>query len=343
MSAPRMSVIMTVYNDARYVAGAVASVLSQDAGDFEFLIVDDGSTDKTPEVLSQFTDERIRVIRQANAGVAAGLNRALAEAAGEILVRQDADDESLPGRFSAQLARFGADPDLAVLGTGFQQIDSHGRVQGTWPGMVDLSHIQNLLLVDNPFMHGSVMIRADVMRDAGGYRPAACEDFELWTRLAGKVNVANLETPFSRWRWHTQAVSKHNAGGLAADAVAIRRPYLRRRLAAPLPPPAQRRPIGKLLARRLGHDYFELGRLFFAARAYGRAAYYFDLARVTHATGLSCLWNRLYAAKYRISRRELQTKHAICRLEGKERDRARRTLDARGRFPYSNPILEEER
>lgn len=337
-----MSVIMTVYNDARYVASAVASILAQDACEFEFLVVDDGSTDATPEVLSRFTDERIRVIRQANAGVAAGLNRAFAEATGEIIVRQDADDESLPGRFSAQLAQFDADADLAVLGTGFLQIDADGRVQGTWPGLVDLSHVEDLLLVDNPFMHGSVMMRADVMREAGGYNAVACEDFELWTRLAGTAKFANLEAPFYRWRWHTQAVSKHNADGLAGDAVAIRRPYLGKRLAVPLRRPTAKRRTGGLLARRLGHDYFELGRLFFAAGAYDRAGAYFELADATHTTGLWCLWNRLYAAKYRISRRELQMKLAICRLEGEERDRARRTLDARDRFSYSNAILEEE-
>ena len=117
MTPPRMSVIMTVYNDARFVTDAIESVLRQTAGDFEFVIVDDGSTDRTPDILGHFTDSRVRLFRQENAGVAAALNRAVAEAVGEILVRQDADDESLPSRFATQLAFLDAHTDeLAARG-----------------------------------------------------------------------------------------------------------------------------------------------------------------------------------------------------------------------------------
>ena len=272
--------------------------------------------------------------------MAAGLNRAIDEARGDILVRQDADDASAPGRFARQLAYLDAHPDVSALGTGFEQIDENGRRQGVFPGVTDLALLEDLLLVDNPFMHGSMMIRADVIKRFGAYAGVACEDFELWTRLAGHVRFANLEAPLYRWRWHGKAVTKSNAAGLADDAVAIRRPYLKGRLDAAFSPGRVASSVRGLVARRLGYDYFELGRLFFACEAFERAGCFFERAGSTHTWTPACLWNRLNWGKYRISRRELDVKLAICRLPDDARIAAKRRLDESGRFAYHNPILE---
>ncbi|MFH0962841.1 MAG: glycosyltransferase [Planctomycetota bacterium] len=341
MSAPRISVIMTVRNDERYLARAVESVLSQDVTDFEFIIVDDGSTDGSPDVVRSITDSRVRLLRQEASGVAAGLNRALAEASGDLVARQDADDASLPGRFRAQIDFLSRHTEIDALGTGFRQIDDGDKVQGTFPGVTDLRYLEDLLLVDNPFMHGSMMIRAEVLRRHGGYRNVACEDFELWTRLAGRARFANLPEVYYDWRWHEKAVTKRNATGLARDAVAIRVEYLARRLAAPGPSeaaaPGER--LHPLAARRLGYNYFELGRLFFELDRFDRAAFFLDLARRTHATPLACLWNRLSWSKHRISRAELRVKLRIARLDGRRRGAAKAELRKSNRFPYANPIL----
>ena len=306
---------MSVYNDERFVSRAVESVLGQTEGDFELVIVDDGSTDTSTDILRHLTDKRVRVYRQRNDGVAGALNRAISEATGEMLARQDADDESLPTRFAAQLAYLDSHPEVDAVGAGFEQIDDRGRRQGTFPGVTDLTYLEDLLLVDNPFMHGSMMIRAETMKRMGGYARVACEDFELWTRLAAEGRMANLSEVLYRWRWHEHAVTKRNASGLMRDAEEIRKKYLAKRLEAEAPmwPPGDCAVDDPLLANRLAYDYFELGRLFFGIEEFERARFYLELAQRLDRRTIRCLWNRLYCSKYRIRRRELARMAASCR------------------------------
>src|ERR1700722_2036753 len=117
--APRLSVLMPVFNGGRFLAAAVESILKQSLRDFELIAIDDGSTDQSASLLSQLagSDDRIRVIRQANAGIVTALNRALELARGEYIARMDADDAALPSRLARQAAFLDGHPDVAVVGS----------------------------------------------------------------------------------------------------------------------------------------------------------------------------------------------------------------------------------
>ena len=116
-SEPVISVVLPVYNCADYVAEAVQSILDQTFSNFEFLIIDDGSTDATSNVLQGFRDPRIRSITQENHGLAFTLNRGLELSRGRYVARQDADDISLPDRLGKQVAFLEAHPACALVGT----------------------------------------------------------------------------------------------------------------------------------------------------------------------------------------------------------------------------------
>jgi len=222
VSAPEVSVVTTVYDGERYLPEALASILRQTFENFEWIIVDDGSTDGTPDLLHAIPDPRVRLFRQRNAGVAAGLNRALAEVRAPLVARMDADDVSHPERLARQVDFLRARPALAACGTAFRQIDEGGRVQGIF-AVVPVSEILgDLLLAENPFQHGSMMVRAAVYRRFGGYRPTASEDYELWTRVIRAHSMGNINEVLYDWRWHPKAVTKRTVPRMVASALETR-------------------------------------------------------------------------------------------------------------------------
>ena len=136
MSASRLSVVMPMYNAARFVEAAIDSILAQTMGDFIFYIVDDGSTDASGDIAARkaATDRRIRLIRQSNQGIVASMNRMLGRVETPFVARMDADDISLPDRFALQLAHFDRTPTLGALGGQYVEIDNGGRRRsGSFP------------------------------------------------------------------------------------------------------------------------------------------------------------------------------------------------------------------
>ena len=118
---PKLSVIMPAYNAEKYIGEAIESILNQTFTDFEFIIIDDGSSDHTADIIKGFHDERIRFIQnEKNSGVANTLNKGLELSQGEYIARMDADDISLPARFEKQVAFMEANPDVAVVGCGIE-------------------------------------------------------------------------------------------------------------------------------------------------------------------------------------------------------------------------------
>src|SRR5687767_9206093 len=116
MSFPAVSIVLPVYDAVAYVAEAVRSILAQTFGDFELILVNDGSTDGSRDVLAGFKDYRIRILDQQNLGLVAALNRGIREARGEWIARMDADDVSLPGRLEAQITHLRRHPEIGLLG-----------------------------------------------------------------------------------------------------------------------------------------------------------------------------------------------------------------------------------
>ncbi|HET8775926.1 MAG TPA: glycosyltransferase family 2 protein [Thermoanaerobaculia bacterium] len=191
----KISVVMSVFNGARHLAGTIESILAQTETDFELIIIDDGSQDETPAILQRFAaaDPRIRVITVRNAGLTRALIAGCAAATAPLIARQDAGDLSHPERLAKQAALFDRWPELAFascavdfVGPGLEYLHS-SRGQGATlvpKPILDITRIPPVL--DGPSHHGAVLFRRDAYERAGGYRSEFYygQDWDLWYRLA---------------------------------------------------------------------------------------------------------------------------------------------------------------
>ncbi|HEY0327176.1 MAG TPA: glycosyltransferase [Allosphingosinicella sp.] len=211
---PAISVAMSVYNNAPFLAEAIESILAQSFGDFEFLIVNDGSSDGSAEIIDSYAarDSRVRPIHQENRGLVASLNRLIAEARAPLIARMDGDDVSHPERFARQVDFLTRNPAYGVVGAWATSIDERGRVcdsggldqPATHEGFLDAMKAKPLMC------HPSVMMRTEVVRAAGGYRAAFrhCEDYDLWLRLAEHTQLCSLPERLILYRYSDSQVSE---------------------------------------------------------------------------------------------------------------------------------------
>lgn len=193
---PAVSVLLPVYNCQEYVGTAIESLLNQTFSDFEVIIINDGSTDASSEVVTAYQDPRIRFFRHANQGLAATLNRAIGLASAPLLARQDQDDISMPDRLEKQVAYMQAHPECALLGTWAQIMEVNRLSDRFHRHPTDPGELRYALLFNNPFVHSSVMLRKAVVEQLGGYCTDAerqpPEDYELWSRIARVAEVSNI-------------------------------------------------------------------------------------------------------------------------------------------------------
>jgi len=219
--APAVSVLMSARDAAPYVRGAVESVLAQTAGDLELIVIDDGSSDATPEILASFGDSRLRVERREGAGLTRALNRALDLARAPLVARLDADDVALPERLGRQRAFLDAHPEVGLLGAGAREVDAAGRdVAVVTPPAAD-ADIRRALIRRNPFVHSTVVMRRSALEEAGGYDEsiAVAQDYDLWMRMSRSTRLANLPEPLVVRRLLPGAVSAtREAERLSAEA-----------------------------------------------------------------------------------------------------------------------------
>ena len=202
-AVPRVTVLMPVYNAARYVGDAVRTILAQTCSSFELLVIDDGSTDDSPRIVASFDDSRVRIVRNdRNLGLTPSLNRGLALARGEIIARQDADDLSEPMRLERQLAFLDANPDVAVVGSWYRKIDETGQPLGDRRLPLSDTELKWALLSYCPIVHSAAMFRRDDILVLGGYdeRFVYAQDFDLWSRVARHHRLANLPEFLVRYR-----------------------------------------------------------------------------------------------------------------------------------------------
>jgi glycosyltransferase involved in cell wall biosynthesis len=215
MSLPAISVAMSVYNNGPYLAEAIESILEQSFGDFELLVVNDGSTDESRSIIDGFAarDRRVRAIHQENRGLVPSLNRLLEEARGPLVARMDGDDISLPERFEKQIAFLADNPDHGVIGTWATCIDETGALRGNC-GEKPVTHEEMVAGFESgPLLcHPSVIMRRDVVRAVGGYRAAYrhCEDYDLWLRLGSVTRLANLRERLILYRHSESQVSSRH-------------------------------------------------------------------------------------------------------------------------------------
>ena len=210
---PVITVLMTVFNAEPYLAASIESIRRQTFIDWEFILVDDASTDRSLMIAESYAkkDPRIKIIRNVvNKGQTRCLNQGLTEACGILIARQDADDLSHPKRFEKQWKRFQEEPELALLGTCGVMINEVGsRV-----GLLDVPLTHELIAwsaaIKNPFLHTSVMFRTEVSQFLGSYDEyyQIAQDYDLWTRIIRKYRVANLPERLIRYRHLESSLSK---------------------------------------------------------------------------------------------------------------------------------------
>lgn len=207
-----VTVLMSVFNGMAYLDEAVAGILGQTLTDFEFLIVDDGSSDGSWDRLQAWAgrDARVRLIRnQTNLGLIRALNRGLDAARAPLIARQDADDVSLPHRLAAQVEFLDRHPQVAVVGSGVSLIDERGRFLGPNPKPLDDQGIRAMMLVRTAFVHGTVMMRRGVIERLGLRYDRAmlhAEDYDFFSRLLLANQGANLAEPLLRYRIHQESI-----------------------------------------------------------------------------------------------------------------------------------------
>jgi len=241
-SVPSISVAMSVYNGERFLAAAIESVLAQTFGDFEFLILDDGSRDATRAIALHYaaSDPRIRVIARENRGLVASLNELVDVSRAPLIARMDADDVCLPQRFERQVGFMTAYPAVGVLGCWTDDIDENDAPYPLDAIDHPIDHHAFLFAIDAglPLLcHPAVMFRREVVQSVGGYHPAFShsEDLDLWLRLASVTQVANLPERLLRYRHYSQQVSSRHATVQQTNAAISRLAYAERAAGRPDP------------------------------------------------------------------------------------------------------------
>lgn len=210
MSPARVSVVMSTHNGETHLREATDSILNQTFRDFEFIIVDDGSTDGTWEILTSYDDPRISLARnEQNLGLTRSLNKALRRSTGKYVARMDADDVSLPDRLDKQVQFLDANEDVGLVSCSFVEIDDQGRHISIQTLPTRDCDLQERLLTSNCFCHGAAMFRRECLSSVGAYREEFefAQDYDLWLRMSERYEVANLEEPLYQWRAGGAAVS----------------------------------------------------------------------------------------------------------------------------------------
>lgn len=198
---------MPVYNAEDYLNEAIQSILNQTYTNFEFIIINDGSSDSSQEIIESFDDERIILINKDNEGVASALNDGIKVAKGSWIMRMDADDISVNNRLERLLEHVTSNPQIDVLGSSAQNIDEQGAVLGT--STKPLSNIQChwRCMFNNPFLHPTIIMKTSIVQKVKGYRIVKSEDNDLWTRLYEQAIFENISEPLLLRRLHANQVT----------------------------------------------------------------------------------------------------------------------------------------
>lgn len=207
MKPPLLTVLMPVFNTERYLAEAIDSILGQTFTDFEFIIIDDGSTDSSPALVESFTDPRIRFFRNTtNQGISATLNAGIEHASTNLIARMDADDRSYPTRLHDQYRYMTANPDCGLVSSWVRIIDEDRQVIG-FDKPESGSHFYNMPFISSVY-HPTVMYRKDAVLQVGGYEEQYAEDFALFWALSRQYKLHNLPEVLLDYRITRQSLHR---------------------------------------------------------------------------------------------------------------------------------------
>src|SRR5258705_3468021 len=212
MKTPEVSIVMPVHNGAATLDEAVCSILDQTWRDFEFIIVDDGSSDDTASKLERYEklDSRVRLYRQEKEGMIAALNRGCRRARGDYIARMDADDVSLPRRIERQLEFLEGRPEIGIVGTWASRMDEDGSIIGEWcpspnPRVLKWEHFFGVCVI-----HPTVLMRREVLEKLDFYKADAvhAEDRDLWLRASAITEFSNIPEILFKYRVWRKSTSK---------------------------------------------------------------------------------------------------------------------------------------
>ncbi|HXZ45064.1 MAG TPA: glycosyltransferase [archaeon] len=240
---PLISVVMAALDGEKYLEEALGSILGQSFRDFEFIIINDGSTDNTASILQRYADldARLRPFHQRNRGVTAALNMGCRVARGKYIARMDADDIACPDRFERQVDFLERHPAVAVLGGAIELINGKGAPIRRVRFPVEDRQIKEILPPGNCFSHPSIMMRKDAFDAMGGYRMPFlhAEEYDLWLRMAECYDLANLPDVLLYYRIHArQVTARHLRQQVVSDLAAKATARIRRATGQDPPLPA---------------------------------------------------------------------------------------------------------
>lgn len=210
---PKISLVMGVYNGERHLRESIESVLSQTVADFEFIVVDDASVDKTAEILSVYAreDSRLKIVtNNSNLGLTKSLNVGVLASRGEYIARMDAGDTSEPERFARQVEFLEKNTDHVLVGSWAYTIDEESHRVGVMKHVGDDASIRKMLIRHNPIVHSSIMVRKDVLEKAGNYNELwrYGQDYELYFRIMKYGKLANLPKCLVSYRLSPHSITR---------------------------------------------------------------------------------------------------------------------------------------
>jgi len=291
---PRISVLMTAYNDAAFAKESIESILSQTFDDFEFIVVDDGSTDSTGPLLHTLSDKRLKIILTTHIGRPKALNLALAEARGEYIALQDADDIAHPERLRRQVDFLESHRSIGYLGTGLTIINEKGGRIRDYAYPSDPAEIRRLLDgMFNPLPQPSLLLRAEVLASSGGYDPffRNSEDYDLHLRLTERHSASCLPEPLLKYRLRMNSLSHDDAPDSATRYSMFARMLAGiRRGEVPRPPNSDKEELYREFS--LWFDKERLSEIYHASQNRRRAMVEFSLGHIirpAYYAGLSAI------------------------------------------------------
>lgn len=224
---PRVSIVLPVWNGARYLEGTLSSLRSQTMGDYELIIIDDGSDDGTSAILSKGAqvDHRIKLItNRRRSGMGFVFNQGIGLATADYVARMDGDDIAHPERLARQLDFLEANSGVVIVGSQIQLIDSLGALLGIRRYPLSDIDLRRAMARYSPFAHPATMYRRRAVLDLGGYdsRWAPAEDLDLWIRLSRVGELANLPDTLLSYRLHGESVTSRQGLRMQAQSARVR-------------------------------------------------------------------------------------------------------------------------
>jgi len=223
----KVSILLPVYNDEEFISKSVSSVLKSTYKNFELIIINDGSTDKSPEIINDFKDPRIKLYDKQNSGLIESLNYGLTKCNSEIIMRMDGDDEISENKIEIQLKSF-LNSDSVLHGTGAKIIDNSSRVLQEISVNEDHKDIiNNLRTLNTSMIHPSIMFYKDIILKSGGYdsKFEVAEDYELYYRISRIGKLTNIDLPLLMLRKNEHNISKKRSSTQTLNTLIARTAY----------------------------------------------------------------------------------------------------------------------